>query len=113
MKTITALEAKNSFGQFLDAAQRAPVVVTKNRRRVAALVAMHDLEAVAEHFLALPIKAAVAEGRLTLVDAIMEQVAINRDLAEAEAAIDAGKGTVIDEAYFARLAGRGLPRSRS
>ena len=30
MKTMTAAQAKNSFGQFLDAAQREPVVVTKN-----------------------------------------------------------------------------------
>jgi hypothetical protein len=28
MTRMTALEAKNAFGQFLDAAQRAPVTVT-------------------------------------------------------------------------------------
>ena len=111
MKIVTALEAKNAFGQFLDAAQRAPVVVTKNRRKVVALVAMHDLEAVAESFLAVPIKAAVADGRITLVDAIMEQVAINRDLARAEADIEAGKGTIVDDAFFERLSARGSARS--
>ncbi len=34
MTTMTALEAKNAFGQFLDAVQRSPVTVTKNGREV-------------------------------------------------------------------------------
>lgn len=37
MKTMTAVEAKNSFGQLLEAALREPVAVTKNRREVAAM----------------------------------------------------------------------------
>jgi prevent-host-death family protein len=44
MKTITAAEAKNSFGRFLDAAQREPVVVTKNNRPVGVFLSMQDLE---------------------------------------------------------------------
>ena len=44
MKTITAREAKNSFGKFLDMAQREPVVVTKNSRPVAVLVSLEDIE---------------------------------------------------------------------
>ena len=31
MKTMTAAEAKTHFGKFLDAAQREPVLVEKNR----------------------------------------------------------------------------------
>jgi prevent-host-death family protein len=44
MKTMTAAEAKNKFGQFLDAAQREPVLVTKNDRPVGVFVSMADLE---------------------------------------------------------------------
>jgi len=33
MKTVTAAEAKNRFGQLIDAAQRQPVEVTKQGRR--------------------------------------------------------------------------------
>ncbi|PPD14991.1 MAG: prevent-host-death protein [Methylobacterium sp.] len=44
MKTITAAEAKNSFGKFLDMAQREPVLVTKNNRPVGVFLSMDDLE---------------------------------------------------------------------
>lgn len=44
MKTITAAEAKNSFGKFLDMARRGPVLVTKNNRPVGVFLSMEDLE---------------------------------------------------------------------
>ncbi len=44
MKTITAAEAKNSFGKFLDMARREPVVVTKNNRPVGVFLSMEDIE---------------------------------------------------------------------
>ena len=44
MKTMTAAQAKNSFGRFLDTAQREPVVVTKNDRPVGVFLSMQDLE---------------------------------------------------------------------
>jgi PHD/YefM family antitoxin component YafN of YafNO toxin-antitoxin module len=43
MKTISAKEAKNSFGAFLDSAQREPVMVTKRDRPVGMFFSMHDL----------------------------------------------------------------------
>ena len=47
MKTITAAEAKNAFGKFLDMAQREPVLVTKMGRPVGAFFSIADLETVA------------------------------------------------------------------
>lgn len=44
MKTVTAAEAKNAFGKFLDAAQREPVVLTKNNRPVGVFLSIQDLE---------------------------------------------------------------------
>lgn len=44
MKTITAAEAKNSFGKFLDMARREPVLVTKNNRPVGIFLSMEDAE---------------------------------------------------------------------
>ena len=38
MKNITARDAKNRFGQLLDAAQRSPVRVTKNGRAVTVML---------------------------------------------------------------------------
>ena len=43
MKTISAKEAKNSFGAFLDSAQKEPVMVTKRDRPVGMFFSMHDL----------------------------------------------------------------------
>ncbi len=42
MKVMSAREAKNHFGEFLDAARREPVVVTKNDRPVGIMVSLED-----------------------------------------------------------------------
>jgi prevent-host-death family protein len=44
MKTFTAARAKTNFGEFLDASQREPVIVTKNNRPVGVLFSMQDIE---------------------------------------------------------------------
>jgi prevent-host-death family protein len=44
MTTMTAADAKNSFGKFLDMAQREPVLTTKNDRPVGVFLSMADLE---------------------------------------------------------------------
>jgi prevent-host-death family protein len=102
MTTMTALEAKNAFGQFLDAVQRSPVTVTKNGREVGAMFSKADLEAMGQSYLCEPLKAAVAEG-MALSDALLRQAAMNRDWAEAEADVAAGRTFLADDAYFERL----------
>ncbi|MDP1605386.1 MAG: type II toxin-antitoxin system prevent-host-death family antitoxin [Rhodocyclaceae bacterium] len=42
MKTMTARDAKNHFGEFLDAARREPVVVTKNDRPIGIMISIED-----------------------------------------------------------------------
>ena len=42
MKTFTAKEAKTHFGEFLDAMQREPVIVTKNGRSVGIMIPFDD-----------------------------------------------------------------------
>ena len=42
MREIAAREAKNQFGQLLDAAQRAPVRVTKKGRPVGVMMSMEQ-----------------------------------------------------------------------
>ncbi len=42
MKTFTAKEAKTHFGEFLDAMQREPVMVTKNNRPVGVMLSIDD-----------------------------------------------------------------------
>ena len=44
MKTMTAAEAKNGFGRYLDAVQRAPVIITKKDRPVAVTISYEDAE---------------------------------------------------------------------
>lgn len=110
MKTMTAVEAKNSFGQLLEAAFRAPVTVTKNSREVAAMFSMEDVRALADTFLAAPLKADVASGKLDLLDALMAQVDRNRRLEAGRKAITEGEGIVADAAYFANLRDRALRR---
>jgi prevent-host-death family protein len=110
MKTVTAVEAKNSFGRLLEAAHREPVLVTKNNREVAAMLSMEDLRALAETFLADPLKAEVAEGKRAVLDALMAQIEINRRIEVGRKAIAEGRGTVADDAYFDGLRERALSR---
>ena len=42
MRTMTAKDAKSHFGEFLDAMQREPVIVTKNNRPVGIMISMDD-----------------------------------------------------------------------
>jgi prevent-host-death family protein len=44
MRTISSIDAKNRFGQLLDAAQRAPVTVTKKGRPAAVIMSVEDYE---------------------------------------------------------------------
>lgn len=108
MKTMTAVEAKNSFGQLLEATIREPVAVTKNSREVAAMFSMEGVRALADTFLAAPLKADVAAGRLGLLDALMAQVDLNRRLEASRKAITEGDGSVADATYFASLRDRAL-----
>ena len=42
MKVMTARDAKNHFGEFLDSARREPVIVTKNDRPVGIMISIED-----------------------------------------------------------------------
>jgi prevent-host-death family protein len=44
MKIMTAIEAKNRFGQLIDAAQRQPVTVTKQGRPSVVVMSMEDYQ---------------------------------------------------------------------
>ena len=100
MPTMTALEAKNAFGQFLDAAQRAPVTVTKNGRAVGAMFSQADLEAMGAAFLMEPLRDEVAAGTLTISAALLKQLRINREIEEAEEDVAAGRVHLADAAFF-------------
>ena len=103
MTTMTALAAKNAFGQFLDAAQRAPVTVTKNGRNVGAMFSQADLEAMGRAYLTEPVLSALAEGEIGLSDALLRQAEMNRRLELAEADVAAGRVHVADAAFFEEI----------
>lgn len=65
MKTFTAVDAKTRFGQFLDAAQREPVVVTKKDRPVGVFFSIEDIE---DTIWGEEVKAAHNEGYLSSED---------------------------------------------
>lgn len=89
MKTMTALEAKNNFGRFLDATQREPVMVTKNNRAVAALISVSDIEVLAKAFLSaseISVKTSAE-----LVSSLMRQAEVDERIAKSRADRDAGR----------------------
>ncbi len=102
MAKVTALEAKNGFGQFLDLVQRAPVTLTKTGREVGAMFSKTDLEAMAAAYLSGPLRGAVAEG-MPIGDALMRQAEMDRQLDEAEEDVAAGRVQVADAAFFEEL----------
>jgi antitoxin Phd len=44
MRTISSIDAKTRFGQLLDAAERAPVTVTRKGRPAAVVMSVEDYE---------------------------------------------------------------------
>jgi len=56
MKIMTAKDAKNSFGVFLDSVQHEPVVVTKRDRPVGVMFSMNDLPAMTDFVDAMKLK---------------------------------------------------------
>ena len=65
MKTMSAVDAKTRFGQFIDAAQREPVIVTKKDRPVGVFFSIDDIQ---DTIWGEEAKAADAEGYLTAED---------------------------------------------
>ncbi|MGY6663312.1 MAG: type II toxin-antitoxin system Phd/YefM family antitoxin [Glycocaulis sp.] len=80
MRTFTAADAKNRFGELLDTARREPVRIEKHGRAVAVMVSEED------YALLQQLKR----------EAVLEQIA------EGQAAADAGQ-MIEGEALFARL----------
>lgn len=113
MKTMSALDAKNSFGVFLDTVRREPVTVTKNRREVGAMFSMEDLNDLARTYLADPIRKDVENGKVGVAEALMAQTEINNRLHEGRVAISEGKGIEVNDAYFDDLHQRALSRKRT
>lgn len=44
MKVTTAQDARNRFGQLLEAAQRAPIAITKNGRAVTVMLSVEQYQ---------------------------------------------------------------------
>ncbi len=103
MKTMTALEAKNSFGKFLSSSQREPVLVTKNQQRVGALISMEDLENIARSYLPEEAHTRINNGEIDLIDALMQQTVIDRRIEQSREEIREGQGVEMDSGYFDRL----------
>ncbi len=84
MRTITSKEAQNSFGAFLDSAQREPVMVTRRNRPVGVMLSMENLPAIFE-----------------LADSMRETIkaGVKTGLADAKA----GRGQELTDGYIADL----------
>ncbi len=84
MKTITSKEAQNSFGAFLDSAQREPIMVTRRNRPVGVMLSMENLPAIFE-----------------LADSMRETIkaGVKAGLADAKA----GRGQELTDGYIADL----------
>jgi prevent-host-death family protein len=48
MKTLTSADAKNKFGELIDLARAAPIVITKHERPVVIVLAVEEYEKLIE-----------------------------------------------------------------
>ena len=87
MKTMTAADAKNSFGVFLDTIQREPVIVTKKNRSVGMMLSMQDVEA-------------LFGGDEKKVTRALEEARIDQKLELARQQAKQDLGVVADAAFF-------------
>ena len=87
MKAMTAADAKNSFGEFLDNVQREPVIVTKKTRPVGMMLSMQD------------VRALFGEDE-EAVSRALEEARIDRRLAAARQQLAEGNAKLADRAFF-------------
>ena len=87
MKAMTAADAKNSFGTFLDAVQREPVIVTKKNRPVGMMPSMQDVKTLFGD----------NEDGVALA---LEEARIDENIAIARQQVKNGLGTVADATFF-------------
>jgi prevent-host-death family protein len=95
MKSMTAAEAKNSFGKLLDAAQREPVLITKKNRPVSVMMSIEDLGSLTE--------SEGAEAGVSSLELLLERNRIRKRLAQAREDVAAGRVEEMDEAFFEEL----------
>jgi prevent-host-death family protein len=67
MKTVTAKEAKNRFGQLIDDAQRQPVTVEKNGRPFVVVQSFEDFQ-ISQQLKMTSLRAAIDEARAEYAD---------------------------------------------
>lgn len=79
MKSVTAKEAKNRFGQLIDDAQRGPVTISKNGRPFAVVLSYEDFQ-MAEELKLTSLRHAIDEGRA--------EYAAGREMAFDKAAVE-------------------------
>ncbi len=90
MKTMTAVEAKNSFGKFLDSIQHEPTVITKKNRPVGVALSMQDVETL------------FGDGE-DAIHLALEDARLERQLAVARQQVADGKTVRADKVFFDAL----------
>jgi prevent-host-death family protein len=106
MKSMSALQAKNKFGEFIEQVQREPVVITKRSREVGTMYSMRDIEDMADNFLSEPIKREVEQNLISVQDALLKQAKMNERIAQSRQEIASGQGIEMDDTFFDNLRNR-------
>jgi len=108
VKAITAADSKNAFGEFLDAVQREPVLVTEKDGPVGVMLSMRDVATLfggAEDGLAV----ALEEGRLDDQIEHSRQQARNREIELADDAFFEARRAAIRAKMGAAILGDAHP----
>jgi hypothetical protein len=90
MKVMSAADAKNSFGLFLDTIQHEPVVVTKKNRSVGLMLSMQDVET-------------LFGGDEKFVSRALEEARIDKRINHARQQSKKGLGVAADATFFDML----------
>jgi prevent-host-death family protein len=90
MKAMSAADAKNAFGVFLDAVQHEPVLITKKNRPVGVMLSMQDIEA-------------LFGGDAESVQLALAQARLEKQLEQAREQVSAGQTTLADAAFFEKM----------
>lgn len=98
MKTMTAAEAKNSFGKLLDATMREPVLITKNDRPVAVTLSMADLKDIAQ--------SGADESGSDALERLIERSRIHKRIAAAQSQVAGGLTEPMNDRFFDTLRAR-------
>ncbi len=110
-RKYSAVEAKQSFGQVIDAAQHSPVTITKHNRDIAVIVSAEKIRNLSQFILSDYFRELVNDGSMTFFEALDRQTEIENKASYALDQHKRGETKPADDTFFDNIKKQALERA--